>query len=51
MSNIYWKVTIEKNRHSQNFDFLSLKKLSPGKFLGSSNTREYHWILKLLAAT
>ena len=25
MTNIYLKVTIEKNRHSQNFDFSSLK--------------------------
>ena len=41
MSNIYWKVTIEKNRRSQNFDFLSLKNLSPGTFLGNSNSREY----------
>ena len=32
MSNIYLKVTIEKNRHSQNFDFLSLKNLSQGQF-------------------
>ena len=30
MSNIYLKVTIEKNWRSQNFDFLSLKDLSPG---------------------
>ena len=28
MSNIYLKVTIEKNWCSQNFDFLSLKSLS-----------------------
>ena len=27
MSNIYLKVTIEKNRRSQNFDFLGLKNL------------------------
>ena len=33
MSNIYWKVTIEKNWRSQNFDFLSLKNSSPGQFL------------------
>ena len=50
MSNIYLKVTIEKNWRSQNFDFLNLKNLSPGQFLGSSNSRRYHWILKLLAA-
>ena len=29
-SNIYLKVTIEKNWRSQNFDFQSLKKSSPG---------------------
>ena len=51
MSNIYWKVTIEKNRRSQNFDFLSLKNLSPGTFLGNSKSREYLWILKLLVTT
>ena len=51
MSNIYWKVTIEKNRRSQNFDFLSLKNLSPGTFLGNSNSREDLWILKLLVTT
>ena len=33
MSNIYLKVTIEKNWRSQNFNFLSLKNLSPGQFL------------------
>ena len=33
MSNIYLKVTIEeKNRRSQSFDFLDLKKLSPPQF-------------------
>ena len=30
MSDIYVKVTIEKNWLAQNFDFLSLKSLSPG---------------------
>ena len=35
-------------RQSQNFDFLGLKNLSPGQFLESSNSRRYHWILKLL---
>ena len=39
MSNIYLKVTIEKNCRSQDFDFLSLKNLPPGQFLGSSNSR------------
>ena len=38
MSNIYLNVTIEKNWRSQNFDFLSLKNLSPGQFWGSSNS-------------
>ena len=38
MSNIYLNVTIEKNWRSQNFDFLSLKNLSSGQFLGSSNS-------------
>ena len=32
MSNIYLKVTTEKKRHTQNFDFVSLKRLSPGHF-------------------
>ena len=36
MSNVYLKVTIkEKNWRSQNFDFLGLKKLSPGQFWGA----------------
>ena len=35
MSNIYLKVTIEKNWRSQNFDFLGLKNLSPGQFWGA----------------
>ena len=51
MSNIYLKVTIEKNWCSQNFHFQSLKTLSPGQFSGSSNSHRYHWILKLLVAT
>ena len=51
MSNIHWKVTIEKNRRSQNFNFLSLKKFSPSQFLGRSSSRRYHWILKRLVAT
>ena len=33
MSNIYLKFTIEeKNGHSQNFNILGLKNLSPGQF-------------------
>ena len=38
-SNIYLKVTIEKNWLSQILDFLSLKNPYPGQFLGSSNSR------------
>ena len=37
MTNIYLKVTVEKIWLSQNFDLLSLKHLSPGQFLVSSN--------------
>ena len=33
MPNIYLKVTTRKNRHSQNFNFLSLKNPSPGQFM------------------
>ena len=51
MSNIYLKVTIAKNWCSQNFDFLSLKNLLPSQLFGSSNSRRYRWILKLLVAT
>ena len=50
MSNIYLKVAIEKNWHSENFDFLSLKNSSPVQFLRSSNSRRYQWIFKLLVA-
>ena len=35
MPNVYLNITIEKHWHSQNFDFLSLKKLYPGQFLGA----------------
>ena len=38
MSNIYLKITFEKNWRSQKFDFPSLKYLSSGQFLGSSNS-------------
>ena len=51
MSNIHLKVTIEKNWHAQNFDFLSLKSSPPVQFFGSSNSRRSHWIIKLLVAT
>ena len=48
MSSTYLKVTDKKNWRSQNFDFLSLEKLSPDRFLGSSNSHTHHWTLKLL---
>ena len=48
ISNIYLKITIEKNWCSKNFDFLNLKNLSPVQVLGSSKWRRYHRILKLL---
>ena len=41
MSNVYLKITIEKNLRSQNFDFLSLNNFSPGQLSGSSNSRKY----------
>ena len=42
MSNIYLKITTEKNWRSQNFDFLCLENLSLGQFLESSNSRRCH---------
>ena len=51
MSNIYLNVTIEKNRPSQNLDFLSSNNLSLGQFLESPNSHRFLWILKLLVAT
>ena len=51
ISNIYLNVTMEKNRGSQNVDFLTLKNLAPGHFLGRSNSDRYLRVLKLLAAT
>ena len=50
MSNIYLKVTTEKNSRSENIDSLVLKNSSPGQFFRSSNSRRYHWILKILVA-
>ena len=50
-SNIYLKIIIEENWRSQNLDFLSLKNLSLGQFLESSNSRRWHWIFKLLVTT
>ena len=49
--NIVLNVTIGKKWRCQNFGFLTLKYLSPGPFLGSSNSHRYNWILKLLVAT
>ena len=43
MSNICLKVTMRKT-DDQTFIFLSLKNLSPGRFLGSFNSRRYHGI-------
>ena len=51
MSNTYLKATIEKKLTFSNFDFLRLKDLSPGQFLGSSSSLRYHWILKLFVET
>ena len=38
MSNIYLKVTTERIWRSQIFNFLRLKNLSPGQFLGGAPT-------------
>ena len=51
MSKIYSKVTIKKNWRSQDFDCQSLKNLFQGQFLERSNSRRYHWILKLVFVT
>ena len=51
MSNIYLKVTIEKKWRTQNFDFECLKSSFSGQSLGSSNSRRYHLIFKLLVQT
>ena len=50
MPNIYLKTT-EKNWLSQKFGVLRLKHSSPAQFLGSSSSRKYNWILKLVIAT
>ena len=39
MSNIYLKVTVEKDWRSLNVDFLSLKNFWPGKFWGTPTHR------------
>ena len=36
LSNAYLKVTTKKNWHSQNFDFVSLKNLSPSQVWGAA---------------
>ena len=41
MSNIYLNVTIKKNWRSRNFDFLSLKNLSPGELELAKEKRIY----------
>ena len=38
-------------RRSPNFDFLGLKNLLQGQFLGNSNSRRYYWILKLVSGS
>ena len=48
MSNIYLKVTFEKYSKLRYFEF---KKFVLCQFLGSSNSRRYHWIFKFLVAT
>ena len=50
MSNIYLKPNIEKNWHSQNFDSLSSKHLSPGQFWGAPIHGDITEFLKLLVA-
>ena len=51
MSNISLKFTIDEKWCNQNFDFISLKNSSSCQFLGSSDSRRFHWIFKLLVAT
>ena len=51
MSNIYLKFMIAKNWPSQNFDFLSLKNLSPVEFVESSNSHRYYGIFAVLVET
>ena len=46
MSNIYLKVTFEKNLPSQNFDFLNLKNVSPGQFFGELQLTQVSLIFK-----
>ena len=48
ISNIYLKVTLEKYSKLRYSEF---KKFVLCQFLGSSNSRRYHWIFKFLVAT
>ena len=47
MTNIYFEVIIETSK----LRFSGFKIFSPGQFLGSSNSRRYHWILNFLVET
>ena len=51
ISNIYLKVTIERKLVISKFRFSKSKKLSPGQFFGSYNSRRYHGMVKGLVAT
>ena len=44
MSNFYLKVTIKKNWRSQNFDFLSLKNLSPEELWHFKVKKSMHFV-------
>ena len=46
--NNYLKVTIDKNWPSQNLNFVGLKNLPPGQFLGSSNSLYFKTLKTLL---
>ena len=51
MSNIYLNNSYWEKLKFSKFRFLSLKNSSPGQFLVSSNSRNYHRILRLLVPT
>ena len=51
ISNIYLSSSYWKNWCSQISDLPCLRHSSSGQFLASSNSRIYHWILKLLVET
>ena len=48
MSNIYLKVTVEKNWRSQNFDFLSLKTCHHVSFWGAPTHADIDEFLNFL---